>query len=106
MLDKHIADQYKVSNLPNLQGWNTSMTIREMLEQLEGTYGRPNTMTMFANNTLFGSVFSPNNAAESPFYRMVEQCQEIQVLGMFLSWRYVGYPRVAHFFAKKARYST
>jgi hypothetical protein len=30
MLDKNVANQFKVSNVPTLPGWNTSMSIREM----------------------------------------------------------------------------
>jgi hypothetical protein len=62
-----------------LTGWNTSMSIRKMLDPLEGTYGKPNTMTLFTNDTLFHSPFNPVDAHEALFYR-IEQCQEIQVL--------------------------
>ncbi len=79
MLDENVPDQYKVSNVPNLNGWNISMSIREMLDQLEASYGKPDTMTLFNNDTLFRSVFNPTDAPESLFYR-IEQCQEIQVL--------------------------
>jgi hypothetical protein len=37
MLDKNVANQFKVSNMPTLTGWNTSMSIRAMLDQLKGT---------------------------------------------------------------------
>jgi hypothetical protein len=50
-----------------------------MLDQLETTYGKPNAMTLFANNTLFRSAFSPNDAPEALFHH-IEQCQEIAVL--------------------------
>jgi hypothetical protein len=53
MLDENLADQFKVSNVSTLTGWNTSMSIRAMLNQLKGSYGTPDTMTLFANNTLF-----------------------------------------------------
>jgi hypothetical protein len=79
MLDEIVASQFKVSNVPTLIGWNTSMSISNMLDQLEGTYGKPYTMTLFANDTLFHSAFNPVNAPEALFYR-IEQCQEIQVL--------------------------
>jgi hypothetical protein len=52
------------------------MSIREMLDQLKGTYSKPDTMTLFANNTLFCSPFNPIDAPEALFYR-IEQCQEI-----------------------------
>jgi hypothetical protein len=53
MLDENVADQFKVSNVPTLTGWNTSMSIKAMLNQLKGTYGKPDTMTLFANSTVF-----------------------------------------------------
>ena len=80
MLDENVADQFKVSNIPTLTGWNTSMSIREMIDQLEGSYGKQDTTMLFANNTLFHSVFNPNEAPETLFYR-IEQCQVIQSPG-------------------------
>jgi hypothetical protein len=79
MLYENMADQFKVSNMPTLTGWNTSMSIRAMLDQLKGTYGKLDTMPLFANKTLFQSLFNPIDAPEALFYR-IEQCQEIQVL--------------------------
>ncbi len=34
MLDKTIPDRYKVSNTPNLTGWNVSMSLWSILDQL------------------------------------------------------------------------
>jgi hypothetical protein len=79
MLNDLISDQFKVSNTPNLTGWNSTMTILEILEQLETSYGKPNMMTLFTNNTLLQSPFPANEAPEMLFYR-IEQCQEIQIL--------------------------
>ncbi len=70
MLDENMANQFKVLNVPALTGWNKSMSIREMLNQLEGIYGKPSTMTLFANNTLFRSLFNPIDAPEALFYRI------------------------------------
>ena len=42
-------------------------------------YGKPDAMTLFANNTLFRSAFNPNDVPESLFHQ-IEQCQEIAVL--------------------------
>jgi hypothetical protein len=55
------------------------MTIRAILEQLETSYGKPDRMKLFGNNTLFRSPFPANEAPEMLFYR-IEQCQEIQIL--------------------------
>jgi hypothetical protein len=79
MLDENVANQFKVSNVPTLTGWNASISIRAMLDQLEGTYGKLDTMTLFANDTLFQSPFNSVDAPEALLDR-IEQCQEIQVL--------------------------
>ena len=79
MLDDSISNQFKVSNTPNLTGWNSTMTILVILDQLEASYGNPDTMTLFGNDTLFRSPFPANEAPEMLFYR-IEQCQEIQIL--------------------------
>ena len=42
-------------------------------------YGKPNAMTLFANDTLFRSAFNPNDAPEALFHR-IELCQEIAIL--------------------------
>ena len=55
------------------------MTILVILDQLKALYGKPDTMTLFGNNTLFRSPFPANEAPEMLFYR-IEQCQEIQIL--------------------------
>jgi hypothetical protein len=53
MLDENVADQFKVSNVQTLIGWNASMTIQEILNQLDGTYVKPDTMTLLTNDTHF-----------------------------------------------------
>jgi hypothetical protein len=55
------------------------MSIMNMLNQLETTYGKPNAMALFANDTHFHSAFSPNDTPETLFH-CIEQCQEIAVL--------------------------
>jgi hypothetical protein len=79
MLDELVSDQFKVSNVPTLKGWNASMSIMDMLNQLETTYGKLNAIMLFANATLSRSAFSPNNAPEALFH-CIKQCQEIAVL--------------------------
>ena len=41
--------------------------------------GKPNTMSLFQNDTLFCSPFPVTKAPETLFYR-IEQCQEIQMM--------------------------
>jgi hypothetical protein len=53
MLNETVSNQFKVSNTPNLTGWNSTMMICVVLKQLEASYGKPDTMTLFRNDTLF-----------------------------------------------------
>jgi hypothetical protein len=57
MLNNNIADQFKVSNTPNMMRCNSSMSICSVIEQLETSYGKPNTMSLFHNNALSHSPF-------------------------------------------------
>jgi hypothetical protein len=53
MIDKNVANQFNVSNVPTLIGWNASMIIREILDQLNGTYRKPDMMMLLTNDTHF-----------------------------------------------------
>ena len=62
-----------------MTGWNSSVSIRTILEQLEWSYGKPDAMSLFHNNTLFRSAFPATNAPEMLFHQ-IKQCQEIQTI--------------------------
>jgi hypothetical protein len=53
MLDENVSDQFKVSNVPTLIGWYASMTIQKILGQLNGMYGKPDTMMLLTNDMHF-----------------------------------------------------
>jgi hypothetical protein len=53
MLDDSIPIQVKVLNIPTLTGWNASMSIQEILTQLETSYGKPTPMALHNNDLLF-----------------------------------------------------
>ncbi len=78
MLDKTVPDWYKVSNVPNLTGWNVPMSIRNILDLLMANY--PDAKVLLNNDTLFRSPFPPMEAPKMLFY-CTEQCQEIQTIG-------------------------
>ena len=80
MLDANVSAQFKVLNNPSLTGWNTTMSVLAILNQLQDTYGKPDMMKIFVNETLFRSPMAPSGSPEILFYR-IEQCQEIQILG-------------------------
>jgi hypothetical protein len=47
MFDENVGVHFKVSNTPTLTGWNSTMTIIEILNQLQDLYDKPNMMTLF-----------------------------------------------------------
>jgi hypothetical protein len=77
MLYENVQPQYKVSNVTTMTGWNTTMSIRLILKQLEGSYGKPDMMMIHHDNLLFRSPFLPSKAPEMLFYR-IEQCQKFK----------------------------
>jgi hypothetical protein len=80
MLDANVSEKFKVSNNPALTGWNSTMSIIDILNQLQVSYGKPNMMTLYTNDTLFRSPMAAGDSPEVLFYRL-EQCQEIQRIG-------------------------
>jgi hypothetical protein len=53
MLDENVQPQYKVLNMTTMMGWNATMSVRSILKQLEGSYNKPDMMTIHQNNLLF-----------------------------------------------------
>ena len=80
MLDGLVPNQFKVSNSPAILGWNTTISIKYILTQMESSNGKPSATMLYVNDTLFKSPIGANNAPEILFYRM-EKCQEIMTLG-------------------------
>jgi hypothetical protein len=80
MLTDSINNAFKFSPNPDLTGWNPSMEIVEVMDQLVTTYGCPTLIAFLQNDTLFCSVYSPLNAPEILFHQ-IEDCQEIHTLG-------------------------
>jgi hypothetical protein len=80
LLNDNIDNAFKVSNNPALVGWNPTMEICEIFDQITSTYGPPTPAAILQNNTLFRSVYSPQDAPEVLF-RRIKDCQEVQILG-------------------------
>jgi len=57
-LDDGIDDAFKVLNDPALTGWNVQIT---------ATYGRPTPAALLQNDTLFRSMYSPQDAPKVLF---------------------------------------
>ena len=81
MLDDSIDNNFKVSNDPNLKGWNPTMSVQMILAQLENAYGKPTGSTLWDNDKLFRAPFNANEVPESLFLRL-ERCQEVALLGL------------------------
>jgi hypothetical protein len=64
MLNANVLDQFKVSNNPTLTGWNSTMSIIDILSQLQVLYGKPNMMILYTNDTLFRSPLTAGNLPE------------------------------------------
>ena len=62
-----------------MMGWNSSMSIHRIFKQLEHSYGKPNAMALFHNDTLFCSPF-PATKAPNMLFHQIKQCQEIQTI--------------------------
>jgi hypothetical protein len=62
MLDENFSNQFKVSNIPTLMiGWNASMKIQDILDQLDRpVYGKPDTMMLLTNETHFPKPVLPS----------------------------------------------
>jgi hypothetical protein len=73
VLDANVSDQFKVSNNPTLMGWNSTMSIIDILGQLQVSYGKPNMMMLYTKNPLFRSPLTAGDLPKMLFYR-IEQC--------------------------------
>ncbi len=53
MLNNNIANEFKMSTNPRLIGWNLTMSIQDILNQLELLYGCPTGHGLLLNDALF-----------------------------------------------------
>ena len=51
-----------------------------MFNQITATYGKPTPAALLQNDTLFRSMYSPNDAP-GVLFRRIKDCQEVQILG-------------------------
>ncbi len=80
MFGTNIGAQFKVSSTPALTGWNSTMSIIDILNQLQDLYGKPTMMMLFQKNVMFRNPMASTDSPKMLFYR-IEQCQEIQRIG-------------------------
>ena len=80
-LDEHVNDAYKVAppTIPPTTGWNATMSIRDIFDQLASTYGKPTPDAMRQNNINFLAAYNPQDPPEILFKRCTD-IQEIATL--------------------------
>jgi hypothetical protein len=79
MLNDNIANEFKMSTDPHLIGWNLTMSIQDILNQLELLYGRPTGHKLLLNHDLFQLPFHNTEAPKHLFWH-IKQRQEVQVI--------------------------
>jgi hypothetical protein len=62
-LDKHVNDTYKVAppTNPPTTGWNATMSIRKIFDQMASTYGKPTPDAVRQNNVNFLAAYNPQD---------------------------------------------
>jgi hypothetical protein len=81
VFDTHVDDAFKVAPstvLPTI-GWNASMSLNKIFNQLMKTYGRPTPNPMQQNMTMLLSPYNPQDPPEILF-KWCANCQEISII--------------------------
>jgi hypothetical protein len=80
-LDLHVHDAFKVApaTAPGTVGWNSTMTLNDIFDQLMSTYRNPTPDAMLQNNLNFLAPYNPQEPPEILFKRCTD-CQEIAII--------------------------
>lgn len=80
-LDAHVNDAFKVApkTTPATVGWNSSMTLIDIFDQLMMTYGRPTPDAVRQNMMTFLAPYNPQDPPEILFKRCAD-CQEVAII--------------------------
>jgi hypothetical protein len=80
-LDLHVHDAFKVAPATALGtvGWNSTMTLNDIFDQLMSTYSKPTPDAMRQNNLNFLAPYNPQEPPEILFKRCTD-CQEIAII--------------------------
>jgi hypothetical protein len=62
MLNDNIENEFKMSTNPHLTGWNSTMSIQDILNQLELAYGCPSGQELLQNDIFFRLPFCATKA--------------------------------------------
>jgi hypothetical protein len=79
MLTKAVPEQFRTSNNSTMTGWNQTMSINDILDQLEIAFGRPGAAELLINQAAWSAPHSNQDEPESLFLRL-EQCQIVAIL--------------------------
>jgi hypothetical protein len=81
MLDAHVDDAFKVAppTNPPTVGWNASMLLNDIFDQLMKTYSLPMPNAMQLNMMTFLAPYSPQDLPEILFKRCAD-CQEVAII--------------------------
>ncbi len=68
-LDEHVNDAYKVAPPmnPPTTGWNATMSIRDIFDQMASTYSKPKPDAIRQNNVNFLAAYNPQDPPEILF---------------------------------------
>jgi hypothetical protein len=69
ILDNNVGNAFKVSHNLARVGWNPTMELREIFNQMMATYGSPTPAAFLQNDMLFRCIYSPQDAPEVLFKR-------------------------------------
>lgn len=80
-LDAHIDDAFKVApaTTPPTIGWNSSMTLNDIFDQMMKTYGRPTPDAIRQNMMTFLAPYNSQDPPEILFKRCAD-CQEVAII--------------------------
>ncbi len=79
MLNDNIANKFKMSPDPRFIGWNSTMSIQDILNQLKLANGCPTGHKLLQNDALFCLPFH-NTEAPKRLFGCIKQFQGIQVI--------------------------
>jgi hypothetical protein len=81
MLNAHVNNAFKVAPPTTLSttGWNATMSLCDIFDQLATTYGKPTPDTMCQNNLTFLAGYNPQDPPKILF-KQCTNCQEIATL--------------------------
>ena len=80
-LDLHVHGAFKVApaTAPGTVGWNSTMTLNDIFDQLMSTYGKPTPDSMRQNNLNFLAPYNPQEPPEILF-KCCTDFQEIAII--------------------------